>query len=103
MTDAEIREGWLEWINYMEDAEHDIDDLPKRVELILAKLTALTSVEVSAESDLPGGAYGVQSESVADLSRSFGLRDKLAAGAGIGVSDIPSDIRQLLKIKARTM
>lgn len=102
MTETQIRQGWLEQINYWENAEHDLDNLSSRVELILSMLTNLTQAENTASSEMPAGAYGVQSESVADLSRSYGLRQKLAAGAGIGVSDIPADIRNLLQLKVRT-
>ncbi len=87
MTDEQKKEAYLELINWLEDEEHDIDYLPPRVELAIEKF-------MEAES-LPAGAYAINSESVADLSRSFSVSQT----AGL----IPPAARSLLKIRIRAV
>lgn len=87
MTDEEKKLAYLEWINYLEDAEHDPSDLPARIELALNELMRLEK--------LPAGATGVTAESVSDLSRSFGASQV----AGL----IPPSVRRLLILKVRML
>ena len=91
MTDEEKKAAYLEWINYLENAQYgeevdgEVIETPARVELAIEELMRLES--------LPAGATGVTAESVADLSRSFG------AAQSIGL--IPASVRKLLLIKVR--
>ncbi len=87
MTDQEKREAFLDWINHLEGAEHEIDDMPPRVALAINELMRLEK--------LPAGTTGVSAESVADLSRSF------TPAQSIGL--IPPTVRRYLFIKARTL
>ncbi len=64
MTDQQIREAHLSWINDFCNQEYTEDDMPGGVKLILNKLIAMNA--------LPIGVTHVRGESVADLSRTFG-------------------------------
>ncbi len=87
MTDEQKKEAYLELINWLEDEEHDIDELPARIELALERF-------IEAEQ-LPAGATGVSAESVSDLSRSFTVAQS--------ASMIPHAVRGLLKIRIRAV
>ncbi len=87
MTDEEKKAAYLEWINYLEDAEHDAEELPARIQLAINEMMRLDA--------LPAGATGVTAESVSDLSRSFGA----AQVTGL----IPATVRRFLILKARTL
>ncbi len=79
MTDEEIRVAYLSWINDFCNQEYTEDNMPGGVKLILNKLIAMDA--------LPVGATNIRSESVADLSRSFG---------GTADGELPTPIKILL-------
>ncbi len=82
LTDAEIREAYLGWINDHCRQEFTEDNMPGGYRLALEKL-----IETHP---LPAG---VASESVADLSRTF------AVGPG---NELPGPIKNLLRPYRRT-
>jgi len=68
MTEAEVREAYLEWINDFCNQNYTEDDMPGGVKLALDQLVKMSALPV-----------GVTSESVADLSRSFSIAQEIPA------------------------